>query len=174
GTITSLPSEINIRQSQATTVPDYATHGIASSIRIFQLCQGNQLNAPCGNEIATFQYIEYQCTPTKGEIVSPNTSCPLDGPKVPTEINRRGRFQSYNYPTLKKVNCTYRLKTHADSIMNIYSLDISLNDYLPICRVNKIRFIEDGETGSADWVSNVQLIYYTQVVQTNLIKIILL
>ncbi|CAM4850427.1 unnamed protein product [Rotaria magnacalcarata] len=151
GTITSLPSEINIRQSQATTVPDYATHGIASSIRIFQLCQGNQLNAPCGNEIATFQYIEYQCTPTKGEIVSPNTSCPLDGPKVPTEINRRGRFQSYNYPTLKKVNCTYRLKTHADSIMNIYSLDISLNDYLPICRVNKIRFIEDGETGSADW-----------------------
>ncbi|CAF4361705.1 unnamed protein product [Rotaria socialis] len=35
GTITSLPSEISIRQYQATTAPVYATLGIASSIRIF-------------------------------------------------------------------------------------------------------------------------------------------
>ena len=49
------------------------------------------------------------------------------------------------------MNCTYRLKTKPGDIMNIYSLDISLNSYSPECQSNKITFFEDGENQGSDF-----------------------
>ncbi|CAF4541058.1 unnamed protein product, partial [Rotaria socialis] len=108
---------------------DAAKHCVATTaptLACRQSCtyfySGNRIIPSCGNKIATYQYVEYQCIPTKTELISPNTSCPLDGSKVPIQINRRGRFQSFNYPNLKRMNCTYRLKTNPGNIMNIYGL----------------------------------------------------
>ncbi|CAF2070883.1 unnamed protein product [Rotaria magnacalcarata] len=136
---------------------DAAKHCVATTAPTFvcrQSCtyfySGNRIIPSCGNKIGTYQYVDYQCIPTKTELISPNTSCPLDGSKVPIQINRRGRFQSLNYPNLKRMNCTYRLKTDPGNIMNIYGLDVSLNGFVNDCKQNKITFIEDGESeGSA-------------------------
>ena len=79
----------------------------------------------CNNQIAAYQYVEYQCIPTKTEsCFTPNTSCPTDGSKtIPIQINRRGRFQSYKYPQFTtNMNCTYRVKTTPGDIMNFYAL----------------------------------------------------
>ncbi|CAF1294680.1 unnamed protein product [Adineta steineri] len=126
---------------------------------------GNRVIPSCSNKIAAYQYVEYQCIPLKTELVSPNTTCPTDGSKVPIQIDRRGRFQSYKYGTsiLTKMNCTYRLKTKPGDIMHIYALDISLNDYLKDCKENKIAFIEDGETQGSDFCEerSYKLLYST-------------
>ncbi|CAF4034192.1 unnamed protein product, partial [Rotaria magnacalcarata] len=137
---------------------DAAKHCVVTTAPTFvcrQSCTyfypGNRIIPSCGNKIATYQYVDYQCIPTKTELISPNTSCPLDGSKVPIQINRRGRFQSLNYPNLKRMNCTYRLKTDQGNIMNIYGLDVSLNGFINDCKQNKITFIEDGESEGSDF-----------------------
>ncbi|CAF1053199.1 unnamed protein product [Rotaria sp. Silwood1] len=112
---------------------------------------GNQVVSSCGGRTAVYQYIEYQCIPTNTELVSPNTSCPSDGSKIPVLINRRGRFQTYGYPSFTKMNCTYRMKTNVGYIMNFYALDISLNDFSTECKSNKITFLEDGESEGTDF-----------------------
>ncbi|CAF3390063.1 unnamed protein product [Rotaria sp. Silwood1] len=106
---------------------------------------GNEVIPSCNNKIASYQYVEYQCIPTKTTLVSTNSSCRNDGSKTIIPIDRNGRFQSYNYPTLVPMNCTYRLKTKSNYIMHIYALDISLNNYIDDCKSNKITFIEDTE-----------------------------
>ncbi|CAF1345117.1 unnamed protein product [Adineta steineri] len=129
------------------------------------LYTGNYVIPLCGNKIAAYQYVEYQCIPLNTELVSPNTTCPADGLKALIQIDRRGRFQSYKYGTsiLTKMNCTYRLKTKPGDIMHIYALDISLNDYSKDCKENKIAFVEDGETEGADFCEerSYRLIYST-------------
>ncbi|CAF0929763.1 unnamed protein product [Rotaria sordida] len=112
---------------------------------------GNQAVPSCGNKTAAYQFVEYQCIPTNTEIVSPNTPCPLDGSKIPVQINRRGRFQTYNYPVFSRMNCTYRIKTNIGYIMNFYALDISLNDFSTECKSNKVTLIEDGESQGSDF-----------------------
>ncbi|CAF4125312.1 unnamed protein product, partial [Adineta steineri] len=126
---------------------------------------GNRVIPSCSNKIAAYRYVEYQCVPLNTELVSPNTTCPADGSKVPIQIDSRGRFQSYRYdsPILRKMNCTYRLKTKPGNIMHIYALGISLTDYSSDCTKNKISFIEDGETAGADFCveRSYRLIYST-------------
>jgi hypothetical protein len=95
----------------------------------------------CNNKIADYQYIEYQCIPTNTELIS-NSSCPTDGSVIPVHIDQRGRFQSYGYPNLQTMNCTYRLTTKPGYIMRFYSLDISLNSLLPTCGTNKLTFFD--------------------------------
>ncbi|CAF4600407.1 unnamed protein product, partial [Rotaria sp. Silwood1] len=112
---------------------------------------GNQVVSSCGGRTAVYQYVEYQCIPTNTELVSPNTSCPSDGSKIPVSINRRGRFQTYGYPSFTRMNCNYRIKTNVGYIMNFYALDISLNDFSTECKSNKITFIEDGESEGTDF-----------------------
>ena len=107
---------------------------------------GNIIATNCDNKVADYQYVEYQCIPINSPIISPNVACPTDGSKVPINIDRKGRFRSYNYPILQSMNCTYRLKAKPNEIINVYSLDISMNSYLPDCTSNKLVLIEDGET----------------------------
>ncbi len=115
------------------------------------LYTGNQMIPSCNNQIAAYQYVEYQCIPTQTSLVSTNTPCLNDGSKTIIQIDRNGRFQSYNYPNLKQMNCTYRLKTKPGYIMNIYALDISLNNYISDCQLNKMTFIEDGDNQGLDF-----------------------
>jgi hypothetical protein len=112
---------------------------------------GNRLLPTCQNQVATYQYVEYQCIPTKSDLISPNTSCPADGSKMLVNVNRKGRFQNFNYPTLRNANCTYRLKTTPGKILNIYALDVSLNGYSKECRSNKITFMEDGDVDGTEF-----------------------
>ncbi|CAF2721674.1 unnamed protein product [Rotaria sp. Silwood2] len=112
---------------------------------------GNQLISTCGNKVAAYQYVGYQCIPTNTELVSPNIACPSDGSKIPIQINRRGRFQTYGYPNFKKMDCKYRIQTNENYIMNFYALDISLNDFSTECQANKITFVEDGESEGSDF-----------------------
>jgi hypothetical protein len=137
---------------------DAAKHCVVTTDPVFacrQRCtylySGNRVIPSCNNKIAAYQYVEYQCIPTNTEIASPNIPCPTNGSKIPVQIDRRGRFRNYDYPNFKKMNCTYRLKTKPGDIMNIYSLDISLNSYSPECQSNKITFIEDGEDEGSDF-----------------------
>jgi hypothetical protein len=111
---------------------------------------GNQAIPSCGDKIAAYQYIEYQCIPTNTELIS-NTSCPADDSIIPIHIAQRGRFQSYNYPILQNMNCKYRLTTNASHIMHFYALDISLNSFLPNCQSNKLTLIETDGSGSAEF-----------------------
>jgi hypothetical protein len=106
---------------------------------------GNQIIPSCNFKIAAYQYIEYQCIPININLISTNTSCSNDSSKIIISIDRNGRFQSYNYPNITQMNCTYRLKTKIGYIMNIYALDISLNNYIPYCKTNMITLIEDNE-----------------------------
>lgn len=112
---------------------------------------GNQQISSCNNTKASYQYVEYQCIPTKSPLVTKNSSCPNDGSKTIVQIDRNGRFQSYNYPSLTQMDCIYRLKTKPGYIMNIYSLDISLNNYVIDCRSNKLTFIEDNDVQGLDF-----------------------
>ncbi|UJR25447.1 hypothetical protein I4U23_006794 [Adineta vaga] len=112
---------------------------------------GNQVIPSCNNNVATYQYVEYQCIPTKSVVVTPNIPCPADGSKIPIKIDRSGRFRNYNFPIFTKMNCTYRLSTKVGDIMHIYSLDINMNDFDSDCKANKISFVEDGETQGSDF-----------------------
>lgn len=112
---------------------------------------GHEVIPSCNNKIASYQYVEYQCIPTKTALVSTDKPCANDGTKTTISINRNGRFQSYNYPSLQKMNCTYRLKTKPGYIMHIYALDISLNNYADDCQSNKIIFIEDADSQGLDF-----------------------
>jgi len=111
---------------------------------------GNIPAPNCENKMADYQYVEYQCIPINSPIVSPSTSCPTDGSKVPINIDRKGRFRSYNYPILQTMNCTYRIIAKPNEIINVYSLDISMNTYIPECTSNKLTFVEDGEDAPLD------------------------
>ncbi|CAM4866317.1 unnamed protein product [Rotaria socialis] len=119
--------------------------------RCVYMYTGNEIVPLCNNTIASYHYVEYQCIPTKTSTVATNSPCPNDGSKTIIQINRNGRFQSYNYPNLIQMNCIYRLRTNPGYIMNIYALDISLNSYIPECKSNKITFIEDNETEGLDF-----------------------
>ena len=115
-----------------------------------QSCQyfysGNYPLSNCEGKLADYQYVEYQCIPTNSPIISPNTPCPADGAKVTINIDRKGRFQSYNYPILQTMNCAYRLVAKPGEIINVYSLEVSMEDFATECTSNKLILIEDGET----------------------------
>ncbi|UJR23452.1 hypothetical protein I4U23_026456 [Adineta vaga] len=137
---------------------DASQHCVVTTDPIF-LCRqtcvymypGNQILPSCNNKTAAYQYVEYQCIPTKTTLVSPDIPCSHDGSKTDIRIDRNGRFQSYNYPKLEKMNCKYRLKTKPGYIMHIYALDISLNNYVPNCQSNKMTLIEDNDNQSTDF-----------------------
>jgi hypothetical protein len=112
---------------------------------------GNRVIPSCNNKIATYQYVEYKCIPTNTELISPNISCPTNGSRIPVQFDYRGRFENYGYPVLRRMNCTYRLKTKPDYIMHLYSIDISLNGHSSSCQSNKITLIEDGESQGLDF-----------------------
>ena len=141
-----------VTQSDQCEEHDAAKHCVITTSPTFicrQKCtylySGNRRVPSCNNKFAVYQYVEYQCIPTKTELISPNAACPTSSSKVPIKVNRRGRFQSYNYPNLEKMNCTYRLKTSVGYVMNVYALDISLNGYTSNCKSNTLTFIEDGD-----------------------------
>ncbi|CAF0750564.1 unnamed protein product [Adineta steineri] len=113
----------------------------------FYMYPGNQLISSCNNTIAAYQYVEYQCIPIKTPLISPNTSCS----NINIHIDRNGQFQSYNYPKLTNMNCTYHLQTKPGYIMHIYALDISLNNYNPICQLNKMSLFETTKNQSLDF-----------------------
>ena len=106
---------------------------------------GTQRVPTCSNRTATYQYVEYQCIPTKSDLLTNDTSCSTTGMKTPIKVNRRGRIRNSGFPTFQKANCTYRLKADPGYVMDIYSIDISLNNYGSDCKGNKLSFIEDGE-----------------------------
>ncbi|CAF1605813.1 unnamed protein product, partial [Adineta ricciae] len=124
---------------------------------------GNRPLSSCNNKPATYQYVEYQCIPRNAPVISTNTPCPTDGSKVPIKVDRRGRFQSYNYPTFLTMNCVYRFSTKPGDIMHFYSIDINLNDWSKDCKSNKISFVEDGETDGPSFCEEDQttLLYST-------------
>jgi hypothetical protein len=95
----------------------------------------------CNNQTAVYQYVQYQCIPTKTELIS-NVSCPADGSLTTIPFNKRGRFQSCNYPNLQAANYTYRLTAALGDIMHFYSLDISLSGLFPTCSSNKLTLID--------------------------------
>lgn len=95
----------------------------------------------CNNKTAVYQYIEYQCIPTKTELIS-DVQCPADGSITPIQFDKRGRFQSCNYPNLQVANYTYRLTAVPGDILHFYSLDISLNSLFPTCSSNKLTLID--------------------------------
>ncbi|CAF0789376.1 unnamed protein product [Adineta ricciae] len=107
---------------------------------------GNEILSSCNNKTAAYQYVEYQCVPAKTALVSSNVPCSDSESKYSIQIDRNGRFQSYNYPQLTHMTCTYRLKAKPGHIMHIYALDISLNNYNPNCRSNTVTFVEDDDT----------------------------
>ena len=107
---------------------------------------GHQIVPSCNSKIAAYQYVEYQCIPTNTVPISNDTSCSKDGSKVEISFDRNGRFQSYNYPKLTQMNCTYRLKTKPGHIMHIYALDISLSEDISNCTQNQMTLMEDGES----------------------------
>ena len=140
-----------VTQSDQCEEHDASKHCVTTTSPTFmcrQKCRyfysGNRRVPSCNNKLAAYQYVEYQCIPTKTELISPNASCSTAASKVPIVVNRRGRFQSYNYPSLEKMNCTYRLKTSVGYVMSVYALDISLNSYIPNCKSNTLTFVEDG------------------------------
>ncbi|UJR11032.1 hypothetical protein I4U23_015216 [Adineta vaga] len=132
--------------------------------RCTYLYTGNRAIPSCENRIATYLYVKYHCMPINTELVLPNISCPIDNSKMLLEINRQGRFQSYDYPNLKNMNCTYRLRTKPGHIMHIYAIDISLNDFFSNCTQNKLSLIEDGEIDGSDFCEerSQKLIYSTR------------
>lgn len=54
-----------------------------------------------------------------------------------------GRFQSYDYPHIKNMNCSYNFKASPGYIMNFYALIISLSDeVIDHCQENKLVLID--------------------------------
>ena len=130
-----------------------AQHCLETSVSIVvcgQSCifvfRGDLPIASCNSRPATYQYVEYQCIPKEAALVSPNTTCAMNSSKTPVLIDKVGRFQSYGYPTLMKMNCTYRLIAKPNHIMHIYARRIVLHDYSVTCGTNKMTLLEDGDT----------------------------
>ena len=107
---------------------------------------GNQMLPSCESKIADYQYVQYQCIPTNTNLILKNASCSADGSKVEISFDRNGRFQSYEYPRLTQMNCTYRLKTKPGYIIHVYALDIYLDEDALNCKQNQMTLLEDGET----------------------------
>ncbi|CAF2855419.1 unnamed protein product [Rotaria sp. Silwood2] len=163
-----------IEPTLSINTPIYVILGIASLTRSFQICTDESYIIECSNDyviaITTNIYgvtssdqcerhnaIKH-CVITTNPLflchqtcLHINSPCRNDGSKTTIHIDCTGRFQSYNYPTLTPMNCTYRLKTKLGYIMHLYALDISLNHYVADGKSNKITFIEDNENQGLDF-----------------------